>query len=207
MCGAHFLLSRIVFLAAILPAMGCTPEIEMKVAGNASATDGKSIFDIAKYLFDNNEFKNCEGAQLDPLDVVWTLNPSQLEVAEQIIEGLPESEWSGAAIDFASDIEIEIPARDRESITMYIFKLGSENGDVVADSEIGASLLFCYQHVSQDLPRSRSYLERAANAGDSFAMRSLASMYLSGLIEDADAKKKGRELIEKCRKLGNPQCQ
>jgi len=207
MHDAKLLFFRVVLSAAILPALGCMQVAETTVTGNTSATDGKSIFELAKYLFDKNEFKNCEGTNLDPLDVVWTLNPSQLKVAEGIIEGLPKSEWSGAAIEFASDLEIEIPVRDRESITMYVFKLASESGDVVASSEIGASLLFCYQHVIQDLPRSRSYLERAANGGDSFAMRSLASMYLSGLIEDEDAKEKGQALIEKCRDLGNPQCQ
>lgn len=89
---------------------------------------------------------------------------------------------------------------------MYLFKVAAERENAIALSEIGASLLFCYNHVKQDIPKARSYLERAADAGDSFAMRSLASLHLSGLTEDGDAQAKGRALLAECSRLGNPQC-
>jgi TPR repeat protein len=73
-------------------------------------------------------------------------------------------------------------------------------------SEIGASLLFCYNHVQQDLPRAKHFLERASELGDSYAMRSLASMHLSNLTEDENAAELGSELLERCQSLGNAQC-
>lgn len=197
---------RSLLALATLATLGCSRQIETKITGNTSAADGKTLIELAAYLFDKNEFKNCDNPQLEPLDVVWNLNPEQRRIAEEIAADLPASELSAAAIEYATDIDIEISARDRESIVMYLFKIASERGDPVALSEIGASLLFCYQHVAQDLPEARYYLERAAEAGDSYAMRSLASMHLSGLTDDEDAEQKGRDLIEKCRKAGNLQC-
>lgn len=166
-----------------------------------------SLIELARFQLNPSEFKNCTLDGLEPLETVWRLTSSQRKIADEVADAsTPSDQLVERAIDFAQDMKIQISARDRESVVMYLFKVAAERENAIALSEIGASLLFCYNHVKQDIPKARSYLERAADAGDSFAMRSLASLHLSGLTEDGDAQAKGRALLAECSRLGNPQC-
>lgn len=171
-----------------------------------SAVDEMSLFEFLEYINNPDIFHRCNLDGLEKLVDVWSPNSELTEPYRYYFSGYSGDELAFRAIEFAEDLDIELPPRDRDRIVMEQFKFASEDDSPVAMNEIGASLLYCYQHIEQDIDGAFSWLTRASDAGDGHAKMSLARIYIHGLIEDQDAAEKVEKLLAQCAELELPEC-
>ncbi|MDJ0919588.1 MAG: hypothetical protein QNI84_00545 [Henriciella sp.] len=152
------------------------------------------------------QFDECQEDYVEPLEAVWTLSsPAAAELAERF------DEYSGdqlalRAIELAEDFDDETDLRMLDKSLMYLFRRASEEGSAIATNEIGASLLYCYQGVEQDIPRAMEWLSAAADAGDAYAQSSLALLHMMGEVPSDAPKAAALELLRECASLDEETC-
>lgn len=187
--------------------IGSCDRIAVETRSNDSATENMSFLNTIKHWLNSDQFKNCSVDNLEPLDTVWTLaNDTQKEQAKLIPADLKGDELALYAVEFAENLDIEISAKDRDHVVMHIFQKAAREKSPIAISEIGASLLFCYQHVEQDLQRAEKWLEHAVSYDDPYAMHALGRMYLAQLTNSADPEI-GHDIIKRCAAMEHKPCE
>lgn len=176
------------------------------VATNNLSLEGKSFQEILAYWVSPDDFKNCRYEELEPIENVWLLPDDGIDQHASIFIGHTGNDLALKAIEFAENLDVEISARRRDQIVMFHLKAAADQGSAIAMNEIGSSLLYCYQHVEQDLEAARWWLEGAAEKGDDYAMRSLAQMHILRMTEVEQPELVAQKLLTKCAKLGNEDC-
>ena len=196
---------RSISFACILMIVGCGDSTS-QITTNNSSLEGMSFLEALDHLNDPDEFRNCDSEGLKPLEEVWSVSK---EVNDRYVHHFVDATGDNLAlkaIEFAENLDIELPARTRDRIVMFQFKLAAEQGSPIAMNEIGNSLLHCYQHVDQNLEDALRWLERAAANGDDYAMRSMAKMHILGMTDIEQPRAVAEELLLKCAELGNEEC-
>ena len=196
---------RSISFACILMIVGCGDSTS-QITTNDSSLEGMSFLEALDHLNDPDEFRNCDSEGLKPLEEVWSVSK---EVNDRYVHHFVDATGDNLAlkaIEFAENLDIELPARTRDRIVMFQFKLAAEQGSPIAMNEIGNSLLHCYQHVDQNLEDALWWLERAAANGDDYAMRSMAKMHILGMTDIEQSRAVAEELLLKCAELGNEEC-
>ncbi len=197
-----------VFVSIVIATVGSCERVSIEIETNISATENMTFAESMKYWLDKDEFKSCKVSDLEPLDTVWTLiNRTQKEQVNLAPEELKGDELAQYAVEFHQNLDIELTPRDRDHVVMHLFKKAAAHESIIAISEIGASLLFCYQHVEQDLTRAQEWLERAVEHKDPYAMHALGRMHLARLTKQTDSERVGIDLIRQCAALKHKPCE
>ncbi len=173
---------------------------------NDSTLVGKSLLEAIAYWNNPDEFKNCQSGELEPIENVWVLSKDAIDQHAPFFVGHTGNDLAFKVIEFAEDLDVELPARRRDQIVMFQLKIAADQGSPVAMNEIGSSLLYCYQHVEQNLEGARRWFENAAKNGDDYAMRSLAKMHILRMTDVEQPELVAHELLSKCAELGNEDC-
>lgn len=183
-----------------LTASACTQSEgeTVDVKRNTSIERSMSHEEVIAFLFSDDEFKECAHKRPQTLE-------SSIASGREVYAryALDFERYSGDAlaektIEFASEIHDDITAYRQEQVTMFLFDRASQQGSVIADAEIGAALLFCYQHISQDLKGAQKYLELASDQGDGYASLGLSRMYANRYIPSVDTREKIKTLLTQC---------
>lgn len=180
-----------------------------KEANQNESESGGGGAEVLKILVDwlgPNSFRNCNSGDLKPLEEVWALPKEEEDKLSAVLETKFGDDLAEYAFNLHSENVDDIPHKDLTKIIMYLIKLAAEQGSASAMNEIGASLLYCYQDVQQDTELARRWLEKAADAGDAFAMKSLAFMHVLGMTGEASGREKAVEMLEKCSMLDADAC-
>lgn len=151
-----------------------------------------------------NTFQKCRSDDLESLEEVWALPESEAVKLSPVIEARSANDLATYAINFAS--ESNLSPKLREKVIMFLFNKAASQGSEIAMNEIGASLLYCYQHVRQDVGAAEMWLSKAAARDDPMAMKSLALMRLLKLTEVAEPFDEAVALLEKCTALDRDIC-
>jgi TPR repeat protein len=203
--GAVYLLIFLILIFIGKPET-TTPK-EENVGSNVSAIENmESVWEVLEYILSEDDFKNCKREDLEEYQEVIRIDSKMAEFIQSDLNGMTGGELFDYALKVADDFEPDLTAHDREHIMMHLLDKAAEEEFPEAMNEVGASMLYCYQHVRQDLPTARFWLEKAADAGDELAMLSLGRIYLGGLGVEQD-KSKGLVLIKQCSDLGVEECQ
>jgi hypothetical protein len=160
---------------------------------------------LANWLGPDN-FRDCQSDNLEPIEKVWTLSETEKFKLAVVLETHSGEELALYTINYAEGPGSEIPTRTRDKILMFLFERAAAQGSATAMNEIGASLLYCYQHVQQDAKAAQNWLEKAALGGDTLAMKSLALMHLSGMTETINPSQEAVRLLEQCSRLDAELC-
>ncbi len=119
------------------------------------------------FLDHEKHMRACTSASLRPLEEVWTLNDQDLiEKIDYETEDYRSDILAYFAVIFYNDTTLifddyessVISPEVRSKVVMYILKRAAEQGSSVAKAEIGASLIFCYQNVDQDVISGLTWL-------------------------------------------------
>lgn len=172
------------------------PAIDVRT--NDSLIEGAGLLDALEHFLSDDDFKYCRGDDLDPVTHVWTLSDEEELAFRPVLEELTADALAEYAIEYAGNLDINIEARQRERHTLFLLKRAADQGSSIAQNEIGASLLYCYNHVSQDLEKARFWFEAAIQGGDTLAMNSLARMHMLGMTDAPDAEQEVRRLLAEC---------
>lgn len=141
-------------------------------------------------------YDSCNDDELKPLDDVWVLPANTEAEVRNRFGSAKGDQLAMKAIEHTWDINDDMISESKR--LMYLMKLASSQGSAIADNEIGASLVHCYQGVEQDIPRAIEWLNKAAIAGDEYAKASLARLHLVGEIESDDPTSQALELLKEC---------
>jgi hypothetical protein len=147
---------------------------------------------------------HCREIGLKPLEEAATLSPEKAALWDARIEGLNGDQVARVAFGFAEDNDMTTEDFDRT--LLYLLSRSAEKGSALGLNEIGASQLYCYQGVGQDLPSAARWLELAVAGHDSQAMLSLGRMHVHGLLGEQSSYDFGISLLRRCAFVGNDEC-
>ncbi|MEO0452420.1 MAG: hypothetical protein AAFZ74_19050 [Pseudomonadota bacterium] len=148
----------------------------------------------------------CEQDELQTLENVWTLSEEAQTEIEAEFGAYSGDELAMRAIDFAQDYDDETDRREHDKKLMFLFKRASSQGSAIATNEIGASLLYCYHGVEQDIPHAIEWLSTAAEAGDAYAKSSLAKLYIFEELTSSDPRAEAMKLLRECAAIDEEAC-
>ncbi len=165
-----------------------------------------SFLEILANWLDPDDFRNCNSGNLESIEKIWVLSETEEAKLAAVLETYSGEDLALYAINYAEGPGSEIPTKTRDKVLMFLFKQAASQGSATAMNEIGASLLYCYQRVQQDALAAQTWLEKAATADDTLAMKSLALMHLSGMTEAMNPTGEAVRLLEQCSRLDAELC-
>ncbi|WP_139792250.1 SEL1-like repeat protein [Henriciella litoralis] len=159
----------------------------------------------AKWV-EEDVFRNCESEDLRPLEEALAVG--RLQFKQELSERADDSGEAifSEIIDPDSKFYEDLDTEDDRPTILAMLELAAERGSHESISELGASQLYCYEGVEQDLEGAREKLQLAADEGVSLAKYSLALMYASGMIASENPDQSGKALLETCAAEGEPAC-
>jgi len=195
-------------------ALRCMTEVEIATAcagvidteQREYSNKNTHFLDVLVHWIKTDLFLNCQSTNLEPIERKWEL-PQKAKAKAAYILGNYQGEELAQYVyeNFGSLTEGGSETEEHEA-TLFLLKLAFDQGSVSAANEIGAALLFCSLGVEQNVSRARNFLEKAAGKGDAYSMKSLALIYLLGLMEDAPAIDKAKELLASCSEIEPAHC-
>jgi len=153
-----------------------------------------------------SNFAKCKNDDLAPIDSIWNLSANEQSIADPIIDGLKGDALAQYVFENADDLGGEASEEQRRKILMYLLRVAASQGSAAAMNEIGASLLYCYQGVQQNLDLAQFWLTKAVVLSDVYAMKSLALIQLLGLSDAEDDISAAQTLLDQCVRLDNDYC-
>ncbi|MEP1143995.1 MAG: hypothetical protein ABJH52_09760 [Henriciella sp.] len=173
----------------------CTTELEN--SPDEHPDEDTDYLDVLSDWLASTKFKLCAASNLSSLETAWALTPEIEVQAERIVGEFREEAL--AEYVFESGLE-------SNQLVMYLLRTAADQGSASAMNEIGASLLYCYQDIEQDLVQAAEWLQSATDLGDPYAMRSLALMHMKGMMETSDSLTAAANLLAECNKIDEMEC-
>jgi len=149
---------------------------------------------------------NCRAANLETIEQRQMLSEADEESLDVVLEAYSGDDLAWYAINYAQEDDDDISAQSREKVVLFLLNKAALQGSAIAMNEMGASLLYCYLHVQQDLKAALVWLKRAAEAGDAHAMKSLAFMNLSGMTDETSPREEAARLLDLCSSIEEEIC-
>jgi hypothetical protein len=166
-----------------------------------------SFLDVLTQWLKPEQFHQCRSDELEPLDSAWVPSLEARVKADTILKSYVGEALDEYIFENAGELSEDGTETDEQKRFLnYLLKKAAEQGSAGAMNEIGASLLYCYQNVQQDTVEAQKWLRKAADGGDTMAMKSLALMHLSGMVDGLPAASKAAELLEECSKIQPDEC-
>ena len=147
----------------------------------------------------------CRDKGLKPLDEAAALPRQKAAQWDARIENLNGDQIAREAFRFAEDNSVT--SADYDQTLLYLLARSAEKGSALGQNEIGASQMYCYQSVSQDLPAAARWFELAVAKNDSQAMLSLGRMHVYGMLNEQSSYEFGKSLLRRCAFVGNDECE
>lgn len=154
-----------------------------------------------------SRFKDCESPELRSLNEVLNLPPSLLGEAKQVTDTYQGEDLAQYVYENSGELTKDAEQEAEDRMMMYLLMKASEQGSASATNEIGASSLYCYQGVRQNLTQARDWLEKASSMGDAYAYKSLAYMHLNEMTEAEDSIEEAFRLLTDCHQIDPDYCQ
>lgn len=192
-------------LALIAAGKESEPSEILTEKDESSAFSKATLKELADLVY-SDEWNRCEDSDLAPIDEVWARSPRNSEILGSLSQRYSGDDLAEYIFENSHELEEQIPEDDQNLIIMFLLKQAAGQGSAAAMNEIGASLLHCYQGIQQDINGAREWLNKAAEAGDTMAMQSLAGMHLAQLLGSTNPKEDALILLEQCSELSPETC-
>ncbi len=165
------------------------------------------FLDVLSGWLNRDTFRDCDSDKLEPLETAWALTEELKSEVSEITERYYGEELAEYAFENGGKLTENGSKSEEQKTLLFLLKIAMEQGSVSAMNEIGASLLYCYQNVKQDMSQAQSWLLNAAELGDTLAMRSLARMHMNAMIDSGDRLAEATTWLERCNEVDPTECQ
>lgn len=173
--------------------------------GDGPATFVRSLETLSKWL-GANTFAKCKSEELLPLETASALTPSEIAALAPVAEAYDADGLANYVVENFDSVGGDISGADRIRMALYLLRKAAEQGSAVAMNEIGASLLYCYLNVRQDVKEANIWLESAAAMDEPYAIKSLAAMTLLRMKESENRNEDAYSLLSKCAAIDQEHC-
>lgn len=169
----------------------------LKIDPDEYPNDDTDFLDVLSAWLGSASFKSCDASNLSPLETAWNLTPEIDVEAKRIVGEYRED----ALAEFVFERGLE-----SNQLVMFLLKTAADQGSASAMNEIGASTLYCYQNIEQNLVQAVEWLQSAADLGDPYAMKSLAFMHMKGMTNISDELTAAASLLAECDNIDEVEC-
>ena len=177
---------------------------ELKAINNSSFSKA-GLIEMSELVF-NDDLDRCSKSDLKPITDFWVKSETKNTLLEHIFIRYSGEELAEYVFEYFAPVQNDLPKIEKDFAIMALLKRAAEQGSASAMNEIGASLLYCYQGVQQDVGVAIEWLNKAAEAGDGMAMRTIASLHLANSIGLESSKYEALNLLEQCSKISPEDC-
>jgi len=150
--------------------------------------------------------KRCDKNNIEPLTKRAKLSKPILDLITAEAKNLSADNLAYLGIEIASRERLELNDDDREKSATYLLLESARRGSAIGMNEIGASQLYCYLGVEQNMPQGVKWVQSTASKGDLNARYNLARVILAQKVNVSDPVASIKALLESCAKQGSEDC-
>lgn len=167
--------------------------------------NGSILYSVEDWL-SSPDFNNCRKNGLGSYEEQVAIGEEISNRIELDTSGLTLKNLENYALNISTEDKFDLTNKQHNQLTLHLLDFAAKRGSAIAKNEIGASLLFCYQDVSQDIETAKFYLKEASEMQDEIAQLTYAKMHIALQTGVEDPLFEAKSLITACAKQGYEPC-
>lgn len=176
------------------------PDKERAIIGSVRVTER------ARHWVNSTDFRDCKKENLVTFDLLAQTYPDLSRVADKYIKHYKGDTLAQIAFDLPKEDALDLSENEQITLALFMLLKAAKQGSNEAVNEMGASLLYCYGGIKQDLYEAGKVFSQAAKKGDVLSMHALALMYLAGMVKIDNPERAASSLLWRCAWKGSQEC-